>query len=118
MTLDETESRVVSVFSPLVVAEAPNFDGQLFRRINFDMAYLHTDLQDNTWMGAVDGIFNFDTQLRELVLRYKTSSWAIAESNSGELFFGTSQGMLYYNPFTKESVSYSPNEEKCLFPAW
>jgi len=82
-----------------------------FKRINNEMAYYFCDRSGNTWMGASDGIFNMVAGDSIALLFLKTSSWAIAENKQGVLFFGTSEGLLQYNPVTHEKTLYEPNEE-------
>lgn len=109
--MDESDGVDLRLISSGVFVPGSDIYTEEFNRINSDLAYLKTDKNNNTWLGAVDGVFLLDTDSLKLTLVSKTSSWDMEESSNGMLFFGTSYGLIQYDPATKKSVLFQPDEE-------
>jgi len=81
------------------------------KKRDHDAAWVHQDVQGNIWIGSTDGIYIFEKKKNYLHLFYKTSSWAMTEDHSGDLWFATSSGICRYNSATGRMIKYLPNEE-------
>ncbi len=76
-----------------------------------DAAYFYTDSNNNFWIGALDGIYLYNTSTNHFRNFMTASSWTMLESSDGELWFGTAFGLGRYDTATHEMVLYSHNEE-------
>ena len=76
-----------------------------------DAAYFYTDSKNNFWIGALDGIYLYNTSTDQFKNFSTASSWTMLESSEGELWFGTAFGLGRYDTATREMVLYSHNEE-------
>lgn len=76
-----------------------------------DAAYFYMDSKNNFWIGALDGIYLYNTSTDQFKNFSTASSWSMLESSDGELWFGTAFGLGRYDTATHEMVLYSHNEE-------
>ncbi len=78
---------------------------------DYDLAWCFEDEYGTVWMGALDGIYQYDPRQSRFHSFMRGSSWAMHAGSDNKLWFGTGNGLASYSLESGEWIDYIPNDD-------